>query len=115
VLTDVEPSGLLALHGAIKAQMSALHGAAAATRGAADDVHVLLKFESSAQRFEDALDASFGYVVQAPAGVVGVAPPSKAVSSLGLPTPSSTPQPPSPTHSSPLEGALAITKKTDQS
>ena len=100
LLSEAEPSGLLHLSANIKAQMQLLHNAASRT----DEVDVLLKFESNPSRFEDAINASYGYFVQrGSSGVSSGGVPSKPVSSLGLPTPSSTPQPPSPTHSSPLE------------
>lgn len=100
LLSEAEPAGLLHLSASIKAQMQLLHNAASRT----DEVDVLLKFESNPSRFEDALNASYGYFVQrGSSGVSSSGVPSKPVSSLGLPTPSSTPQPPSPTHSSPLE------------
>ena len=100
LLGDAEPTGLLHLSTSIKAQMQLLHNAASRT----DEVDVLLKFESNPSRFEEALNASYGYFVQrGSSGVSSSGVPSKPVSSLGLPTPSSTPQPPSPTHSSPLE------------
>lgn len=106
LLSEAEPTGLLQLAGSVKTQMQLLHGTA--TRGPGEDLDVLLKFETSPVRFEEALNASYGYFVQQRSGSGGGSsssgPSSKPVSSLGLPTPSSTPQPPSPTHSSPLEG-----------
>ena len=100
LLGEAEPSGLLSLSQSVKAQMQLLHNAASRT----DEVDVLLKFESNPSRFEEALNACYGYFVQrGSSGVSSGGVPSKPVSSLGLPTPSSTPQPPSPTHSSPLE------------
>ena len=101
LLNEAEPSGLLHLSSSVKAQVQLLHNTASRT----DDVDVLLKFDSNAARFEEALNASYGYFVQkGGSGGSSGGIPSKPVSSLGLPTPSSTPQPPSPTHSSPLEG-----------
>ena len=105
LLSEAEPTGLLQLSASVKTQMQLLHGSA--TRGPGDDLDVLLKFETNPLRFEEALNASYGYFVQQRSGSGGSSsgPSSKPVSSLGLPTPSSTPQPPSPTHSSPLEGS----------
>ena len=101
LLSEAEPSGLLHLSSSVKAQVHLLHNTASRT----DDVDVLLKFDSNPVRFEEALNASYGYFVQkGGSGGSSGGIPSKPVSSLGLPTPSSTPQPPSPTHSSPLEG-----------
>lgn len=101
LLNEAEPIGLLHVANAVKSQMQLLH----TTASRADDVDVLLKFESNPARFEEALNHSYGYFVQrGGSGCSGsIGAPSKPVSSLGLPTPSSTPQPPSPTHSSPLE------------
>ena len=107
VLSEAETAGLLNVHSCIKAQMQLLHNAA--TRPIDESVHVLLKFEWNVSRFEDAINSSYGYVIRPSSSqhsgrgssIVGLT--SKPVSSLGLPTPSSTPQPPSPTHSSPLE------------
>lgn len=100
LLGEAEPAGLLHLSASIKAQMQLLHNAASRN----DEVDVLLKFESNLSRFEDALNGSYGYFAQhGSSGVNSSGVPSKPVSSLGLPTPSSTPLPPSPTHSSPLE------------
>ena len=113
VLSEAETAGLLNVHSCIKAQMQLLHNAA--TRPIDESVHVLLKFESNVSRFEDAINSSYGYVIRpsssqhsgggsSSSSIVGIT--SKPVSSLGLPTPASTPQPPSPTHSSPLEPPL---------
>lgn len=101
LLSDAEPIGLLHLSNVVKSQMQLLH----ATASRPDDVDVLLKFETNPARFEEALNNSYGYFVQrgGSGGSGSIGAPSKPVSSLGLPTPSSTPQPPSPTHSSPLE------------
>ena len=113
VLSEAETAVLLNVHSCIKAQMQLLHNAA--TRPIDESVHVLLKFESNVSRFEDAINSSYGYVIRpsssqhsgggsSSSSIVGIT--SKPVSSLGLPTPASTPQPPSPTHSSPLEPPL---------
>ena len=110
LLSEAETAGLLNVHSCIKAQMQLLHNAA--TRPIDEGVHVLLKFEWNVSRFEDAINSSYGYVIRPSSSqhsgrgssIVGLT--SKPVSSLGLPTPSSTPQPPSPTHSSPLEPPL---------
>ena len=97
LLEEAEPAGIVGLHACIKSQMQLLHN----TASRPDEVQVCLKFESNPPRFEEALDACFGYFV----GGAGSSTHSKPVSSLGLPTPSSTPLPPSPTHSSPLDVA----------
>ena len=102
LLNEADPAGLVQLHGCIRTQMHLLHNTALQT----DQVDVMLKFETNPSRFEEALNSSYGYFVnrcRSGSGGSGSVP-SKAVSSLGLPTPSSTPLPPSPTHSSPLEG-----------
>lgn len=104
LLNEADAAGLVQLHGCIRAQMHLLHNTALRT----DQVDVMLKFETNPSRFEEALNASYGYFVnrcRSGSGGSGSVP-SKAVSSLGLPTPSSTPLPPSPTHSSPVEGPL---------
>jgi len=98
LLAEAEPVGLLQLQSSVKAQMHLLHN----TASRPDDMDVLLKVESNPSRFEEAVNASY-YFVNRCGSSSGIA--SKPVSSLGLPTPSSTPLPPSPTHSSPLEGA----------
>ena len=122
LINEAEPAGLLNLHGRVKTQMQQLHNAAIRP----EDVQVQLKFEWNPARFEEALDNCYGYFLanqqqqqqqqqlqlqlqnnhtnrsSSSNGSSGGIP-SKPVSSLGLPTPSSTPCPPSPTHSSPME------------
>lgn len=112
LLSEAEPSGLLSVAGTVRQQMQLLHGMASRTASLPDELDAsdALKFEPTPARFEEALLTAYGYFVQPRSGSGGggggsSGPSSKPVSSLGLPTPSSTPQPPSPTHSSPLEGA----------
>jgi len=100
LLAEADPIGMLQLQSCIKAQMHLLHN----TASRADETDLILKIESSPLRFEEAVNASY-YFVNGCSGSSSSGNASKPVSSLGLPTPSSTPLPPSPTHSSPLEGA----------
>lgn len=100
LLAEADPVGLLQLQSCIKAQMHLLHN----TASRADETDLVLKIESNPLRFEEAVNTSY-YFVNGCSGSSSSGIASKPVSSLGLPTPSSTPLPPSPTHSSPLEGA----------
>lgn len=114
LLSEAEPTGLLHVAGTVRQQMQLLHSTASRSAAIPDDLsgdassggEILLKFEPTPSRLEEALNSAFGYFIQprSSGGSSSAGSSSKPVSSLGLPTPSSTPQPPSPTHSSPLEG-----------